>query len=208
MTHDVQEGPERPQTGVTRLVGFSDAVFAISITLLVLNIEIPSARPNGIASAVFAQWPDILSYVISFLVIGNYWIIHHRVFEQIERQNDRLLWFNLLFLLCVAFVPFPTSLLGETITSVTVSFYAATLAVTGFLSAGLWWYVSEIGDLVNDDLTSAQIRDRTVRILGPSIVFALSIPIASFNPMWAMYFWVLLSAIDPLVDRFSEFERI
>lgn len=205
MTHHDQK---RSRTGVTRLIGFSDGVFAIAITLLVLNIEVPTVRSNGIASAVFAQWPDILSYVISFLVIGYYWIIHHRVFEQVERENSRLLWFNLLFLLCIAFVPFPTSLLGETITSVTVSIYAATLAVTGFLSAGLWWYASEIGELVNDAITSTQVRDRTVRMLGPSVVFALSIPIASFNPMWAMYFWVMLAAIDPLVDRFPEFERI
>lgn len=205
MTHGDQDGS---RAGVTRLIGFSDAVFAIAITLLVLNIEVPAVRPNSIARAVFAEWPDVLSYVISFLVIGNYWIVHHHIFEQIEREDDRLLWFNLLFLLCVAFIPFPTSLLGETITSVTVSVYAATLAVTGVLFVGLWWYVSEIGELVSDTVTSTQIRDRTFRMLGPSVVFTLSIPIASFNPMWAMYSWVALVAIDPLVDHFSEFEQM
>ncbi|HET7325147.1 MAG TPA: TMEM175 family protein [Halococcus sp.] len=195
-------GHDEPRTGVNRLVGFSDGVFAIAITLLVLNIEVPTVGPNGIASAVFAEWPDVLSYIISFLVIGNYWISHHRIFQQVERQDGRLLWFNLLFLLCIAFVPFPTSLLGESITPVTVSVYAITLVVTGVLSAGLWWYASERAELVSDAVTPTQARDRTVRILAPSVVFALSIPIAWVNPIWAMYFWVMLVAVDPLVDHF------
>ena len=199
MERDEQDGQ---RTGVNRLIGFSDGVFAIAITLLVLNIEVPTAGPNGMASAVFAEWPDILTYVISFLVIGNYWISHHRIFQQIERQNSRLLWLNLVFLLCVAFVPFPTSLLGETITTVTVSVYAATLVVTGILFAGLWWYASEVRELVSDAVGPTQAHNRTVRMLGPSVVFALSIPIAWFNPVWAMYFWVTLVTVDSLVDRF------
>ena len=197
MRHGEQDGS---WTDVNRLVGFSDGVFAIAITLLILNIDIPTIRANGMTSAVVAEWPDVLSYVISFLVIGNYWITHHHIFQQIERQNDRLLWFNLLFLLCIAFVPFPTSLLGETITTITFSVYATTLA--GILSAGLWWYATEVGDLVSDTVTPTQARDRAVRMLAPSVVFALSILIASFSPVWAMYFWVTLVAVDPLVDRF------
>lgn len=193
---------DEARADVDRLIGFSDGVFAIAITLLVLNIEVPTMGPNNVASAVFAEWPDILTYVISFLVIGNYWISHHRVFQQIERQDGRLLWFNLLFLLCVAFVPFPTSLLGETISTVTVSIYAATLVVTGVFSAGLWWYASEASELVSDTVAPTQARNRTVQILAPSVVFALSIPIAWFNPVWAMYFWVTLVVVDPLVDRF------
>lgn len=186
-----------PPSGVDRLVGFSDGVFAIAITLLVLNIEVPTAAPN----AVLTEWPDVLSYVISFLVIGNYWISHHRIFQWIDRQDGRLLWFNLLFLLCIAFVPFPTSLLGDSITTVTVSFYAATLALTGILSAGVWWYATRVGGLVRSAVAPRQAYVRTVRILGPSAVFALSIPIAVLDPVWAMYFWVALVAVDPVVDR-------
>lgn len=185
------------QTGVNRLVGFSDGVFAIAITVLVLNIEVPTAAPN----TVLTEWPDVLSYVISFLVIGNYWISHHRIFQWIDRQDSRLLWFNLLFLLCIAFVPFPTSLLGDGITTVTVSFYAATLALTGALSAGVWWYATRVGGLVRSAVAPRLAYDRTVRMLGPSAVFALSIPIALLNPVWAMYSWIALVAVDPVADR-------
>lgn len=186
-----------PPTGVNRLVGFSDGVFAIAITVLVLNIDVPTAAPN----TVLTEWPDVLSYVISFLVIGNYWISHHRMFQWIDRQDGRLLWFNLLFLLCIAFVPFPTSLLGDGITTVTVSFYAATLAVTGALSAGEWWYATRVGGLVQSAVAPRQAYDRTIRMLGPSAVFALSIPIAVLDPVWAMYSWIALVAVDPVVDH-------
>lgn len=186
-----------PPTGVDRLVGFSDGVFAIAITLLVLNIEVPTAAPN----VLLAEWPDVLSYVISFLVIGNYWINHHRIFQWIDQQDSRLLWFNLLFLLCIAFVPFPTSLLGDSITTVTVSVYAATLALTGVLSTGVWWYATRVGGLVRSAVAPRQAYDRTVRMLVPSAVFALSIPIALLDPVGAMYSWIALVVIDPVLDR-------
>lgn len=196
-----------PRIGIDRLVGFSDGVFAIAITLLVLSIEVPKAGPDDVASVVFAEWSDILTYVISFLVIGNYWISHHRVFQRIERQNGRLLWLNLSLLLCIAFVPFPTSLLGDTITTVTVSLYAATLAVTSVFDTGLWWYASEVGELVDDAVGPTLARERTVRMLAPSVVFVLSIPIAWFNPAWAMYFWITLVIVDPMVNRLTEHSK-
>ncbi|WP_049996203.1 TMEM175 family protein [Halococcus sediminicola] len=192
----------RSQNNTNRLTAFSDGVFAIAITLLVLNIEVPAMGSSNIASVVFAEWPDILTYIISFLVIGIYWISHHRIFQQIERQDDRLLWFNLLFLLCVAFIPFPTSLLGDAITTVTVSLYAATLVVTSIISTGLWWYASEVASLVCDNITPVQARNHTVHMLAPAVVFAFSILIAWVTPEGAMYFWIILAIVDPIIDRY------
>ena len=190
------------RTDTDRLTGFSDGVFGIAITLLVLNIEVPTVGQSGVASAVFAEWPDVLTYVISFLVVGNYWIGHHHTFQKIERQDDWLLWLNLLFLLCIAFVPFTTSLLGDTISTFTVSIYAATLVMTSILSAGLWWYASGVGDLVGDTVVPTQARNRTIQTLTPAVIFALSILIAWVTPTGAMYFWATLVAVEPLVDRF------
>ena len=187
---------------ISRLVGFSDGVIAIAITLLILNIEVPTATdPTGVATALFAERGDVLSYVLSFLVIGNYWTGHHVMFQWIDRQDHRLLWINLLFLLCVAFIPFPTALLGETISTITVSVYAATLTLTGILSAGLWWYATGPADLASAAITPIQRRNRTIRSLAPSSVFALSILIAQVDPVWAMYCWAALVVVDPVVDR-------
>ncbi len=91
---EVDAGVERQKRmeGMARLVGFSDGVFAIAITLLILNIELPKETGSATLGAhqVLAEWPDFLSYVISFLVIGNYWIVHHSMFEDVERYNRGL----------------------------------------------------------------------------------------------------------------------
>lgn len=102
-------------TGLERLVYFSDAVLAIVITLLVLpiapEVDLPEAG-GGLARQVWALWPRVLSFVISFLVIGQLWIAHHRMFEVVRRYDQRLLWLNLVTLLTESFMPFPTALLG------------------------------------------------------------------------------------------------
>ncbi|WP_254662889.1 TMEM175 family protein [Haladaptatus sp. W1] len=125
-----------------RLVTFSDGVFAIAITLLVLDISVPTVPAGEPASVlpalVFEQWHELFGYVFSFLVIGSYWVLHRRVFVYIEKSDKRLVWLNLLFLLFVAFVPYATSLFTAYPDRFGVMFYAGTLAATGFLLAGLW----------------------------------------------------------------------
>jgi len=98
-----------------RLIFFSDAVFAIVMTLLVLEIRVPEV-PLALAAAevpneVLALGPKFFSYVLSFLVIGTYWIAHHQTLRYVQSYDRRLLWLNLLFLLSISFIPFPTALL-------------------------------------------------------------------------------------------------
>ena len=95
-----------------RLVFFSDAVIAIAITLLVVTLAIPEATEN-VGDALLDRWPQMLSYVLSFLVIGVFWMAHHRIFRYVATIDQRLIWLNLLFLMCVAFIPFPTAVLGD-----------------------------------------------------------------------------------------------
>ena len=98
-----------------RLVFFSDAVFAIVITLLVLpltaEIKLP-AEAQDLRHEVATQWPKIVSFVVSFLVIGQFWIAHHNTFSLIRRFDPGLLWLNLVVLQTVSFMPFPTPVLG------------------------------------------------------------------------------------------------
>ena len=95
------------------MVLFSDAVFAIVITLLVLPLTAEIELPEGgqdLAAHVWEQWPRVLSFLVSFLVIGQFWIAHHHMFEHIRRYDQGLLWLNLVSLLTVSFMPFPTAL--------------------------------------------------------------------------------------------------
>ena len=143
--------PDKGTLGFERLVFFSDAVFAIVITLLVLpltaEIELPEGG-RGLAGAVFERWPTVLTFVVSFLVIGQFWTAHHRTFGLIERQDQTLLWLNLVGLLTVAFLPFPAAILGarnETGDAFPVAFFAASMTLTSCALTATWLYAARSG---------------------------------------------------------------
>jgi uncharacterized membrane protein len=126
------------------VVFFSDAVFAIAMTLLALSLRLPATTTDhGVARALGDALPSIYSYALSFTIIALYWLAHHRMFRYICRLNVVLLGINLATLGVVAFVPFPTSVLGDHgASTAAVVFYAATMAVLGALVTALWGYAS------------------------------------------------------------------
>lgn len=97
----------------SRLEAFSDGVFAIVITLLILDIRFPDVAYSQFASALRSLLPRILAYVMSFIIIGVYWVTHHASMHAMRKTDRNFLWLNILLLLCVSFIPFPTSLLGR-----------------------------------------------------------------------------------------------
>jgi uncharacterized membrane protein len=124
-----------------RIVNLSDGVFAIAITLLILDIRVPDIPENMVSSqlpgALLSLWPKYLGYILSFVGISAFWLIHHSIFRPIRSYDRILLYLNFLFLMVVAFVPFPTSLLGEYGDhQLPVAIYAATLAVGRAALAG------------------------------------------------------------------------
>jgi uncharacterized membrane protein len=96
-----------------RVTAFSDGVFAVAITLLVLSLQPPqlsdAVAAHHLARAVLDLWPKLLSYMLSFVIVGIYWVSHHNTFALFRRVDRALLWINLLFLMCVAFVPLPAA---------------------------------------------------------------------------------------------------
>ena len=98
-----------------RLEAFSDGVFAIAITLLILEIKVPPAANLG--NGLLQLWPSYLAYAISFVVIGAIWINHHAMFDWIDRVDQKLLLLNTLHLMFIAFLPFPTAVLAEALHS-------------------------------------------------------------------------------------------
>jgi uncharacterized membrane protein len=189
-----------------RIVNFSDAVFAIVITLLVLDIRVPNIPDTLVSqelpSRISDLGPKFLSYVISFLVIAVYWQAHHRVFRPIRSYDTTLLWLNFLFLMAISFLPFLTSLLGEySEEQLSVVIYAATAALASLLLVSISWYATTEHRLVDSELDDEVERTRLVQGLAVSVVFVLSIGISFFSPAAAMYSWLLLAITDPLIRR-------
>lgn len=122
-----------------RLVFFSDAIFAIAITLLVIEIHVPHLTgritEQDLADALLGLLPQYIGFLVSFFVIGRFWIGHHRTFGWLARADDTLIWRNLLFLMTIAFMPFPTAVLSNYAGSrVGVGLYAGWLMIAGLLN--------------------------------------------------------------------------
>ena len=143
---------ESDARGPERLEAFSDGVFSIAITLLVLEIHVPPiddlTTPGAILDDFAAHWPSFLGYIISFLTIGNAWINHHNLFRLVGRVSHGVLIANLLLLLAVGFMPFPTALLADTLGRPTeqigVVVYAGTFAFTAVMYNLLWYQVKRV----------------------------------------------------------------
>ena len=197
-------GQEKSPSGLERLVFFSDAVFAIAITLLVLPLADAHLDDEHLTSELLGLWPEFLSFALSFLVIGTYWIAHHRMFNHIVRLDTPLFWMNLGFLACIAFLPFPTAVLGRHgDTAAAVVLYAAAMSFTGFTSAGLWLYASSRHRLIESGMDPRSVRHLTLRAFVVPIAFLPSILVAFISPPVAWVLWLVAYPITVVVRRLS-----
>jgi uncharacterized membrane protein len=161
----------------SRLEAFSDGVFAIAITLLVLEIPVPDVEGGGLADALLDQWPSYAAYVVSFAIIGIIWINHHAVFSWVRVADRVVLFLNLHLLLWVTLIPWPTSLLAEYMLAgggderVAALVYALTMTMMGVAFGSLWFYVSSRPE-------AAAARSRTRRFVVGTPIYAVSIGLA------------------------------
>src|SRR5690349_2940805 len=158
-----EAAPEGIGIDLERIVFFSDAVFAIAITLLALEIRLPDDLLTRVVGDFGALWaallPKIVSYVTSFLVVGVYWAAHHRFFHYIRNFDHTLMWLNLVFLMGIAFLPVPSGLLGEHGDKpAPVVLYAGTMVLIGVLAGLVWWHAARHHRLVDPDLSARVIR--------------------------------------------------
>lgn len=190
-------------TSTDRLVFFSDAVFAIALTLLVIDIRVPLDADGGSWAVLTDALPSIYAYALSFYVIAVNWMGHHRKFAHIKRFDARLVTLNFLLLFVVAFVPFPTSMIAEYPAEVTsVVLYASVVAMLSILQALTWGYAFRRG-LVDGDVDVALHRYLRRNLLSVPAVFGLSILVAVFwDPLIAMWSWLLLLPVQQFMARF------
>jgi uncharacterized membrane protein len=193
--------------GFERVIFFSDAVFAIVITLLVLPLTGESLLSgNGdTAAQVIDLLPRILTFVVSFLVVGQFWIAHHRTFGRIRRADPGLIRLNLLALLTVAFMPFPAALLGARSSS-TDQFavvFAASMTLTSVLFTITWLYAWR-RRLVDPGMGIPEARVITLRALVSTGIFVVSIPAALLGLPVAIALWlVVMPATRRVVSRWA-----
>ena len=187
-----------------RFVNFSDAVFAIAITLLALDVRLPARDALALAPPLGPQLisllPNLFAFALSFVVIGGYWVAHHGLFKSVERSDSKLIWINLLVLFFIVLLPFPTQVVADYgNTTLGVQVYAGAMVLTGLSILGLTIYAHSAG------LTApgSDMRTSVVRSSLTPLVFASSMVVAIWSPSWAASMWWLIAVVffvvDPLV---------
>ena len=187
----------------SRMEAFSDGIFAIASTLLVLDLPIPAASLPDIGQRLLDQWPIYLAYLVSFATIGQAWLAHSVITEYLDRADSILLRLNLVLLLLVSVLPYPTHMLAEYFPSENGERIAATvyglnlLAINGFIS--VLWHYAVAEHLVRRDNSETDVRAITSK-LDPSLVsYAIVIGIGLVLPKVAvaLYLAIALFVIIP-----------
>jgi uncharacterized membrane protein len=197
----------RWETGRTE--AFSDGVFAIAITLLVLDIGIPASEFDDLWSAIFHEWPAYLGYATSFLTIGGLWLAHHGVFRRLRYANNSVMRINLLLLMAVSFLPFPTRLVAEAIRDQSAEraaaiFYGACLLAIALLFSALWAAVARDRQLLKPQVSDDEVN-AILLASSPSIgLYGGAIALAIVAPRAAAFGYLLIAVGVALRTRGDE----
>jgi uncharacterized membrane protein len=197
----------RWETG--RIEAFSDGVFAIANTLLVLDIGIPASEFDDLGSAIFHEWPAYLGYATSFLTIGGLWLAHHGVFRRLRYTNNAVMRINLLLLMAVSFLPFPTRLVAEAIRDESAEraaaiFYGTCLLAIALLFSALWGAVARDRRLLQPEVTEDEVN-AILLASSPRIGFyAGAIALAIVAPRAAAIGYLLIAVVLVLRVRGDE----
>jgi len=197
-------------TSTNRLEAFSDGIYAFAITLLVLEIKAPTAHElefgHGLWPALARRWPNYVGFLLSFFIIGIMWINHHAVFVYIRRADRRLMLANLLLLVGVSFLPFPTAILAEhladpaTRTAATV-FYGATLVFNSGTYNLLWWAGRTRPQLMDSNLDRKGLRTITTRYTLAFFCYAAATCLALVNVWLSLMIHLALGLTNARSER-------
>ena len=189
----------RKEFQLERMILFSDAVFAIAITLLVIEIKVPELHgaeitEKNVLSKLAHLIPKFIGFLVSFLLIGQYWIVHHRMFSYVINFNERLIWLNMLFLLCIVLMPFSTGFYSEYVIHKITSpiiFYTSNIALLGITNFMMWKYISNPQRKITEHLRPEVAKYFSLRALTVPVIFIIFSFVYLVNPMVA--FWIPMS---------------
>jgi uncharacterized membrane protein len=171
--------------GKGRIEAFSDGVFAVAITLLVLDLKVPVGGHDSVARQLGDQWPQAAAYLVSFLVIGIIWVNHHTLMDKLVRVDRGLLFLNLLLLMCVVLIPYPTAVVADYLrrggwnAKVAVAFYSAVMEAMGLAFSAIYIWAGRHHDLLDESVDVAQ-HQSALRQFGFGTVAYLGLIALSF----------------------------
>jgi uncharacterized membrane protein len=189
----------------SRLEAFSDGVFAVAITLLVLQFAVPDVQSGKLLTKLLGQWPQLVTYVASFLTIGVVWVNHHTIFRNLRAVDRTIQFINLVLLLTVVLVPYPTALLGRYLNSgvdgsVAAAFYAVVMTVMAISFQGLVAWALTHPNLLRPEFQSARVGAVLPRFALGLVIYAVSIGLAFVNT-WLV---VALYAFNAIYYAFNQ----
>lgn len=180
-----------------RLISLSDGVFAFALTLLIVSVEVPQMSDDDarvrLHHDIVELWPQVLSYIIGFLVIGFLWTSHRRIFARVQDYDDTIVKRNILLLMLVAFLPFPTGILGQYgFLSFPAVLYASILATISVLYIMIIDHLDGHRNLMTRDGKGFDFPRAKTRHLVTGGVFLLSIPVSILAPGYGQSTWLIL----------------
>ncbi|MCC6260643.1 MAG: DUF1211 domain-containing protein [Anaerolineales bacterium] len=177
----------------SRLEAFSDGVFAIVITLLILDIRFPEVDYSRFVETLVSILPRILAYVMSFIIIGLYWVIHHNSMHVMRKIDRGFLWLNILLLLCISFIPFPTALLGRyPYQADPIILYGATLILCNLIGYGMILYAHYHPHLTSAEFGRQYLRSHTPNYLLVNGAYLIAILVANSMPVLSYIIYVVM----------------
>src|SRR5487761_1108741 len=194
----------------SRVEAFSDGVFASAITLLGLTIALPNNNDYGhLAKQLAERWPSLAAYAVSFLIIGIMWVNHHSIFTHFERIDRGLFYLNMLLLMTITFLPYPTGVLGVALakgqgTQTAAVVYGVTMAVNAFAWAALWLYGSHKRRLLRESFPEEERALATLLFTIGVVVYVLAVGVAFWNAYVFLGVQAAVAvyyALDPVTRR-------
>jgi uncharacterized membrane protein len=193
------------QIRIEHLISFADAIFAFSITFMAISIQIPNSSPNltqtQLINRLLELSPQFEIYVISFFVIGIYWISYHQVFNYIPGSHPILAWLTLVFLFFITLISFATDL-QVVYGSYRVVFvlYASVLTLAGSILTLIWLHATK-NRLIDNSLSKTEIQNISLQSIIPPSVFAISILVSFIDLQIANYFWMVIIPAEIIIHK-------
>jgi uncharacterized membrane protein len=193
-----------------RVAFFSDAVYAISLTLLITSLDVPDILHRTDAGDLWSALGDvrsrIITFFVSFVVIGNFWLANHRFVSRVAAMSRQLIYVILIYLAFVAFLPFPSAVLGAySDNAVGVAFYAVSIAFVSGFEAVMFW-VAWRQSLLMDTLSPSAFRWAMFASLVPVAMFLVSVPIAFASPILGIVTWLVTFPVEAVLERYRPAE--
>lgn len=197
--------PKELNKGMTthRIQGLTDGIFAVAMTLLILNIEVPAVRDQiTLTNRLLDLQLLFFDYVLSFLLLASFWAAHHRQYHVIRRVDDRLVWINVVFLVFVVLVPFSTSLFGDNRNlQIAAVFFETNLLVLGLTMYWQWSYVTGHPDFVQPDVDKESIEiGKKINLVIPLVSLA-AIAVSFISPDWSSTIYISIPFIIARLRR-------